>query len=78
MPKPVPIAALGTMAYGEFATFAVAAVPLLVKVTPVTVSPLTNPLVVNYVKVGVVPYVLEVFVAVIVNGAGVTVNDPLT
>ena len=68
------------MVYGEPATDAVAAAPVLVSVTPVTVSPLTRPLSVNSVpaKVAVWPYVLLVLSAVIVSAAGLTVRLPLT
>ncbi len=45
----MPWAALAMMAYGEPATVAAAAAPLLVKATLDTVSPLTRPLVVNSV-----------------------------
>ena len=78
MPRPVPTAALARIEYDP--TVAVAAAPVLVRVTLVTLSPLTRPLVLNSVpaKVTVWPYVLAVLSAVIVRVFGFTVRLPLT
>jgi len=43
LPKPVPTAALTVIVYGEPATVAVAAAPLLASVTLVSESPLSSP-----------------------------------
>ena len=79
MPNPVPTAALGTMLYGEPATVAVAAAPLLVSVTLVTLSLLSRPVTENSVpaKVTVWPYVLLRLLAVILRPARFTVSAPL-
>ena len=71
----MPIAALGTIAYGDPLADAVAAAPLLVKATLVTVSPLTRPAGVNSVpaNVTVCPYVFVRLFAVTVSTAGFTV-----
>ena len=55
-----------------------AALPLLVSVTLPTVSPFISPLLVNAVVPKVVPkpYCVLVLLAVIVNAAGLTVNEP--
>ena len=76
----MPVAALGTIAYGDPPPDAVAAAPLLVKVMLVTVSPLIRPVVVNSVpaNVPVCPYVFVWLFAVTVSAAGVTLSDPFT
>ena len=47
LPSPVPLAALGTIAYGEPLTVAAAAAPALDSVTDVTESPGSRPAVVK-------------------------------
>ena len=66
------------MSYGLPPTLAVAAAPLLVRVTLSTVSALTRPLVLNSVPANVMksPYVLVRSSAVMVRALASTVSSP--
>ena len=76
-----PVAALGTIEYGDPATVATAGAPVLAMVILPIVSPFCKPADVNKVEpapvVKTVPYTLVPLFAVIVKVGAVTVNVPL-